>query len=60
MNFEKSSFSRMEDPVSRLKRRRQRVRRQVRLNAGGNNFFENFGNEVEVRDWTKVVEIISG
>ena len=60
MNFEKSSFSRMKDPVSRLKRRRQRVRRQVRLNAGGNNFFENFGNEVEVRDWTKVVEIISG
>ena len=50
----------MEDPVSRLKRRRQRVRRQVRLNAGGNNFFENFGDEVEVRDWTKVVEIISG
>ena len=32
----------------------------MRLNAGGNNFFENFGNEVEVRDWTKVVEIISG
>ena len=60
MNFEKSSFSRMKDPVSRLKRRRQRVRRQVRLNAGGNNFFENFGNEVEVRNWTKVVEIISG
>ena len=46
MNFKKSSFSRMKDPVSRLKRRR--VRRQVRLNAGGNNFFENFGNEVEV------------
>ena len=21
---------------------------KVRLNAGGNNFFENFGNEVEV------------
>ena len=60
MNFEKSSFSRMKDPVSRLKRRRQRVRRQVRLNAGGNNFFENFGNEVEVGNWTKVVEIISG
>ena len=33
MNFEKSSFSRMKDLVSRLKRRRQRVRRQVRLNA---------------------------
>ena len=48
MNFEKSSFSRMKDSVSRLKRRRQRIRRQVRLNAGGNNFFENFGNEVEV------------
>ena len=48
MNFKKSSFSRMKDPVSRLKRRRQRVRRQVRLNAGGNNFFENFGDEVEV------------
>ena len=60
MNFEKSSFSRMKDPVSRLKRRRQRVRRQVRLNARGNNFFENFGNEVKVRNWTKVVEIISG
>ena len=60
MNFEKSSFSKMKDPVSRLKRRRQRVRRQVRLNAGGNNFFENFGNEVEVGNWTKVVEIISG
>ena len=60
MNFEKSSFSRMKDPVSRLKRRRQRVRRQVRLNEGGNNFFENFGNEVEVGNWTKVVEIISG
>ena len=60
MNFEKSSFSRMKGPVSRLKRRRQRVRRQVRLNAGGNNFFENFGNEVEVGNWTKVVEIISG
>ena len=52
MNFEKSSFSRMKDPVSRLKRRRQRVRRQVRLNAGGNNFFENFGNEVEVGNAT--------
>ena len=37
MNFEKSSFSRMKDPVSRLKRERQRIRRQVRLNAGGNN-----------------------
>ena len=49
----------MKDPVSRLKRRRQRVRRQVRLNAGGNNFFENFGNEVEVGSRTKVVEIIS-
>ena len=48
MDFKKSSFSRMKDPVSRLKRRRQRVRRQVILNAGGNNFFENFGNEVEV------------
>ena len=30
------------------------------LNAGGNNFFENFGNEVEVLNWTKVVEIVSG
>ena len=48
MNFEKCSFSRMKDSISRLKRRRQRIRRQVRLNAGGNNFFENFGNEVEV------------
>ena len=48
VNFEKSSFSRMKDPVSRLKRGRQRIRRQVRLNAGGNNFFEDFGNEVEV------------
>ena len=48
MNFEKSSFSRMKDPVSRLKRRRQRVRSQVKLNAGCNNFFENFGNEVGV------------
>ena len=48
MNFKKSSFSRMKDPVSRLKRRRQRVKRQVRLNAVGNNFLENFGNEVEV------------
>ena len=48
MNFEKRSFSGMEDSISRLKRRRQRIRRQVRLNAGGNNFFENFGNEVEV------------
>ena len=48
MNFEKRSFSRMNDSISRLKRRRQRIRRQVRLNAGGNNFFENFGNEVEV------------
>ena len=47
MNFEKSSFSRMKDPISRLKRGRQRIRRQVRLNAGGNNFFENFGNEVD-------------
>ena len=60
MNFKKSSFSRMKDPISRLKRGRQRIRRQVRLNAGGNNFFENFGNEVEVGNWTKVVEIISG
>ena len=34
MNFEKSSFSRMKDPESRLKRGRQRIRRQVRLNAG--------------------------
>ena len=48
MNFEKRSFSRMKDSISRLKRKRQRIRRQVRLNAGGNNFFENFGNEVEV------------
>ena len=48
MNFEKSSFSRMKDLVSRLKRRRHRVRRQVRLNVGGNNFFKNFGNEVVV------------
>ena len=47
MNFKKSSFSRMKDPVSKLKRR-LRVKRQVRLNAEGNNFFENFGNEVEV------------
>ena len=54
------SFSRMKDPVSRLERRRQGVSRQVRLNAGGNNFFENFGDEVEVGNWTKVVEIISG
>ena len=48
MNFEKSSFNRMKDPISRLKKGRQRIRRQVRLNAGGNNFFENFGNKVEV------------
>ena len=48
MNFEKSSFSRMKDPVSRLERGRQRIRRQVRLNAGGNNFFKDFGNKVEV------------
>ena len=48
MNFEKRSFSRMKDSISRLKRGRQRIRRQVRLNAGGYNFFENFGNEVEV------------
>ena len=48
MNFKKSSFSRMKDAIGRLKRRRQRVRRQVRLNARGNNFFENFGDEVEV------------
>ena len=48
MNFEKSSFSRMKDPISRLKRGRQRIRRQVRLNAGGNSFLENFGNEVDV------------
>ena len=54
MNFEKSNFSRMKDPVSRLKRGRQRVRRQVRLNAGGNNFFENFGNEVD----NKIIIII--
>ena len=60
MNFKKSSFSRMKDPVSRLERRRQGVSRQVRLNAGGNNFFKNFGDEVEVGNWTKVVEIISG
>ena len=50
----------MKDPVSRLERRRQGVSRQVRLNAGGNNFFKNFGDEVEVGNWTKVVEIISG
>ena len=48
MDFEKSSFSGMKDPVSRLERRRQRVRRQVRLNARGNNFLEIFRNEVEV------------
>ena len=47
MYFKKSSFSRMKDPVSILKRR-QKVRRHVKLNAGGNNFFENIGNEVEV------------
>ena len=27
------------------------------LNARGNNFFENFGDEVEVLNWTKIVEI---
>ena len=48
VNFKKNGFSRTKDPVSRLKRRRQRIRRQASLNAGGNNFFENFGNEVEV------------
>ena len=37
----------MKDPVSRLKKR-QRVRGQVRFNVGGNDFFEHFGNEVEV------------
>ena len=48
VNFKKSSFSRMKDPVSRLKIKRQRVRGQVSLNVGGNDFFENFENEVEV------------
>ena len=38
MNFEKNSFSKMKYPVNRLKKRRRRVRRQVRLNAEGNNF----------------------
>ena len=47
MNFKKSSFSRMKDPVSRL-RKRQRIRGQVRSNVGGNDFFEHLGNEVEV------------
>ena len=47
MNFKKSSFSIMKDPVSRLNKR-QRVREQVRTNVGGNDFFEHFGNEVEV------------
>ena len=45
MNFKKSRFIRMKNPVSRTTRR-QGVRRQVRLNAGGNNVFENFENEV--------------
>ena len=47
MNFRKNSFSRMKDPVSIL-RKRQRGRGQVRSNVGGNEFFEHFGNEVEV------------
>ena len=37
----------MKDTVNRLKRRRQRVREQVRFNAEGNNFFENF--EIKLR-----------
>ena len=56
VNFKKSSFRRMKNPISRMKRR-QGVRRQVRVNAGGNNVFENFGNEVGVWIQTKVVEI---
>ena len=47
VNFKKNRFIRMKNPVSRMKRR-QRVRRQVRLNAEGSNVFENFGNEVGV------------
>ena len=46
VNFKKN-ISKMKDPVSIL-RKRQRVRGQVRLNVGGNDFFEHFGNEVEV------------
>ena len=56
VNFKQSSFSRMKDPISIMKRR-QGVRRQVRVNAGDNNVFENFGNEVGVWIQTKVVEI---
>ena len=37
----------MKDPVSRLNRGRKRIRRQVRLNAGGNNFFEDL--EIKLR-----------
>ena len=37
----------MIDPTSRMGRRRQTVKRQVKFNAGGNNFFENFRNEVQ-------------
>ena len=51
MNFKKSSFNRINDPVSRLKRTMRQdneLEDMVRMNAGGNNFFENFGDEVEV------------
>ena len=36
VNFKKSSFSKMKDPVSRL-RKRQRVRGEVIWNGGGND-----------------------
>ena len=38
-------------------KRRQGIRRQVKLNAGGNNVFKNFGNEVGFWIQTTVVEI---
>ena len=28
------------------------------MDTRGNNFLENFGNKVQIRNWTKVVEII--
>ena len=56
MNIKKSSFSRVENRIGRLNRGRQRVRRQVGLNAGGNNFSVNFNCLKLRKNWPKVVE----
>ena len=59
VNFKKSCFSGMKDPVNRLRKDKELEGRWC-MNVGVNDFFEHFENKVEVLNWTKVAEIISG